>query len=191
MNFRYKLKNYLVYVSLVFLLFSCSNDDDNTNGLDFTAIDLVTGIDVAENSYSQGYRLGNPNNRMPKNFSSTSIYAVPNPASNNLFLELIQTDELITDVWFVKANAQMIFQEINFEEILNENTYTTSQISQVSINAINDLSTSNLLINLEGYEAGYYKVFINTNESLYWDNIYIDNDDLDITELFESWNQEF
>lgn len=191
MKYKYKFRKNFIYILIAgFAIISCS-EDDNASSVDPKAIDLVTGIVVAQDINSEGYGLGNPNIRMPKNLSSIYVYAYPNPTSNNLTVGLSQTTDNITDVWFVKANAQMIFQETDFEELLNENTYTTSEISQVSTHAINDLSVSNITLNLEGYEAGYYKVFIKTDESLYWDNVYIDNNGVDISELFESWDQEF
>ncbi len=182
--------NYKFHIILcVFLtIFSCSSDDgDDRKSVDETAIDLVTGIYPRSDSFSQSFRLGNPNVRMPLNISSVSIIAYPNPVVEFLTIQIFQTNDLITDVWLVKANANQIFQDTNFEDILDQNTYTESEISQASIQSYSDISNNNITLNLEGFETGYYRVFIKTNENLYWDNIYVDNNDLDITEFFDSW----
>ncbi|WP_439152408.1 hypothetical protein [Winogradskyella sp.] len=179
--------NIHVVILLLFTLLACSSDDNNNNGNNEIDIDLVTGIFARQDSFSAGFRLGNPNVRMPLSISSTSIVAFPNPVNNFLSIEISQTNEVITDVWLVSANANQIFQDTDFDEVYNENTYTINQISQVSIQSFNDLSNTNLMLNLESFETGYYRVFIKTDQSLFWDNIYVDNDGVNITEFFDSW----
>ncbi|MBO3116851.1 hypothetical protein J4050_08840 [Winogradskyella sp. DF17] len=183
MNFKHK---YLVilFVSAIFL--SCSDDDvDNTTNLE-TAIDLVTGINAKQDTNSI-FQLGNPNVRMPIGFTSLSIIAFPNPVNSALNISLSQTNEVITNVWLVRANAEKIFQDTDFDAIYTENTYTIDEVSQASIQEFNGFSNNEIILNLEGLDTGYYRVFIKTDDSLYWDNIYVDNDGVDITEFFDFW----
>ena len=183
------MKNKLKFYALLLctlIVFGCSNDDGNSSSNNTTAINLVTGVN-AKSDVNSIFRLGNPNVRMPIGLSSVAIIAYPNPVISALSIEISQTNEVMTDVWLVNANAQQIYQDIDFDEILNENTYTVNEISQASVQAFNDLSNTNITLNLDGFNTGYYRVFIKTNQSLYWDNIYIDNNGTDITEFFESW----
>ncbi|WP_299113477.1 hypothetical protein [uncultured Winogradskyella sp.] len=183
MNLKYKF--YIIIISFL-TVFACSNDDDGGSS-NKTAIDIVTGINARQDNLSAGFRLGNPNVRMPLNISSVSVIAFPNPVRDFLSIQISQTNEVITDIWLVDANANKIFQDTDFNAILNENTYTVNEISQASMQSYNDLSNTNINLNLEGFETGYYRVFIKTDQSLYWDNIYVDNDGADITEFFDSW----
>jgi len=172
----------------VLVVFSCSNDDDATiGGSNETAIDLVTGLIARPDAYSPGFRLGNPNIRMPASISSTTIIAFPNPIISAFSIQMAQTSEVINNIWLVKANANKIYQDTDFDEILSENTYTVSQIESVAETSFDGISSTNVTLDLGSFEAGYYRVFIKTDQSLYWDNIYINNDGVDITEFFDSW----
>ena len=53
--------------------------------------------------------------------------------------------------------------------------------------SFNDLELENITIDLQGFETGYYRFFIKTNQTLYWDNIYIDNNGADVSQLFDFW----
>lgn len=183
MNFKHK---YFVIFFVSAILLSCSDDDvDNTTNLE-TAIDLVTGIN-AKQDVTSVFQLGNPNVRMPIGFNSLSIIAFPNPVNSALNISLSQTNEVLTNVWLVRANAEKIFQDTDFDAIYNEDTYTINEVSQASIQEFNGFSNNEITLNLEGLDTGYYRVFIKTDDGLYWDNIYLDNDGLDITELFDFW----
>ena len=174
-------------ISVLFI--SCSSDDDaSSTQNDPTAINLVTGINARQDNLSSALKLGNPNVRMPLNISSTSIIAFPNPVVNFLSIEIFQTNEIITDVWLVRAEANKIFENTDFNEVFDANTYTVNQVSQASIQSFNDLSNTNILLNLEGLETGYFRVFIKTDQNLYWDNIYLDISGVDINELFDFWD---
>ena len=71
--------------------------------------------------------------------------------------------------------------------MLTNTTYSIEEVSEASLISFNNLSSNNITLNLEGYNTGYYRVFIKTDSNLYWDNIYIDNEGVDITEFFDSW----
>ncbi|NRB59013.1 MAG: hypothetical protein HRU50_03610 [Winogradskyella sp.] len=173
------------------LLFSCSSndsEDDNTN--DATSIDLLTGINAKQDDISGYYLLGNPNVRMPLNIASTSIIAFPNPSTGYLSVKLMMTNDVISDVWIVPGRVDKEqFQNVDFDDILTGITYTIDEISDIATESFNDLDNNELVFNLESLETGYYRVFIKTNQNLYWDNIYLDNGNgLDITEIFDYWD---
>lgn len=182
-----KLKiSYLFILLLTFFILSCSNDDDGGNNA--TDIYIVTGLVAKSSNFSEGFLLGNPNTRMPLNFTSTSIIAYPNPVINALSIELTQTEEVISDIYLIEAvSKKNSFQNVDFEELLTNTTYSIEEVSEASLISFNNLSSNNITLNLEGYNTGYYRVFIKTDSNLYWDNIYIDNEGVDITEFFDSW----
>ena len=94
----------------------------------------------------------------------------------------------MADIWLVPAKAQKVFQTTNFDNILNSELYTESEIDSNSELKFLNLNSNNIQLNLENQSAGYYKVFVKINENIYWENIYVPNDNFDIDDLINFWN---
>lgn len=170
-------------VLLSFIIFSCNNEDDIEDDkeqiTDKTEMMLVTGINLLPGSGPSPLRLGNPNIFIDK--SMLTIF--PNPVVKVLNME---SREVITDVWLIKATPEKIYQDVNFGTILNSSTYTETEVSTASLLKVNDNETKNVYLNLENLEKGYYRIFIRTNGILMWDNLlYLDNEK--IQEIVDYW----
>jgi hypothetical protein len=123
--------------------------------------------------------LGNPNV-----FNNNRFIATPNPPND--FMSVI-SQETISDVWLVPANAQKIYQQTEFSVILNSNLYSESVIDSSSQLKVNDSSSNHFILNLESLNPGYYRIFVKINGSMFWENIFIPDSGFQIEDVFDYW----
>ncbi|MFC0076648.1 hypothetical protein ACFFLS_06340 [Flavobacterium procerum] len=152
-----------LFILISLLAISCSNDDDSPK-TDKTSISLVTGVTFRDTADDTGLQLGNPNSLANQRFV---LY--PNPANEFTY---ILAEQNVTDVWFVSAKAEKIYQDFNFSTVLNSNLYSEQTIILRSALSLSGLSTSNPRLNTSTLAEGYYKVFIKSGGVIYWDNLY-------------------
>ncbi|WP_338376577.1 hypothetical protein [uncultured Flavobacterium sp.] len=175
------MKKLLLIILSIFTLNSCNKNDDNDE-IDATTIDLITGINFRQTFDDTPLSLGNPNNH------TNNIFVIyPNPSID--FLS-IASNENITKVWIMPGNPNKIHQQTDFSTIYSPNTYTESQIQTKSLLELNDLNSTNVLIDLNSLNTGYYRVFLKINDAIYWDNIYLEKngDENSINEIINFWN---
>ena len=171
----------ILLVIIVIVLNSCNKNDDNDE-IGASTIDLVTGINFRQTFDDTSLTLGNPNN-----YTNNIFVIYPNPAVD--FLS-IASNENITKVWIIPGNPNKIYQQTDFSTIYNPSTYTESQIQTKSLLELNDLNSTNVLVDLNSLNTGYYRIFLKINNALYWDNIYLekDGDEDSINEIINFWN---
>ncbi len=179
MNTRTHMKKMTIIFTLL-LLISCSDDDGNNISTSETDIELVTGINIRNSEFSAAIRLGNPNV-----FTNNQFIAYPNPPAGALSL---LASENISGVWITTANAEKIYQQTDFNSILNSDLYAESIIELNSEMEFTNLNSTNLVLNLENLTSGYYKVFVKINGNIYWDNIYVPENNFEIDDLINYWN---
>lgn len=162
------------------LFISCSDDDKIENSLTSqTNINLVTGLDIRQDEFSEAIRLGNPNTFIDQ----TLVY--PNPSVDFLSIQTFN-GAVISSVWIVNGQEEKIFQDLNFESVLNSDLYAIQEIENQATLQFLDNESSNLLVNLENLSDGYYRIFIEVNETIEWHNIY--KGAVDITNFINSWD---
>lgn len=154
-----------LFILISILAISCSNDKTDTQ-TDKTSINLITGINLRETSDNSEIQLqfGNPNV-----LTNNKFLIYPNPASESVY---ILANENVTDVWLVSANPEKIYQDVNFNNILNTNLYSEQSIISHSIFSLNKQSSKNFGLDISTLAKGYYKVFIKIGGIIYWDNLY-------------------
>ena len=168
----------IILVCLLILAFTCS-DDENESQSDSIALNLVTGLDIRADEFSSPIRLGNPNVLVEQ----TVVF--PNPAPSVLSIQTLSSD-LISDVWILKGNVERSFEDTDFEDLLTSNLYTEDELNNNSEDGYVNINSSNIIINLNEFEEGYYRVFIKVNEIIEWHNIYIGAPE--INSLIDFWN---
>lgn len=165
---------------LLLVVFSCQSDDDSSASTNETDLDLVTGLLIRDMQANALMNLGNPN------INTNLAIMYPNPAIDVLRIDVFGNSG-ITDVWFVKANAQKTHQDVDFDSLLSSDTYSESDIEDESEYYFSFNESGNAIINLENYPNGYYKVFVKINNQIEWNNIYVGND-MDIDDLMNFWD---
>ena len=166
-------------ILLSFTILACNKDEDNKPIPQETELGLITGVNLLPETGPSPIVLGNPNIFIDKNI--ISIY--PNPVVDILSMRSYYE---ITDVWIIPAEPNKIFQEVNFDNLLNSNTYQETKLKEKASFELNDNNATAAHINFENLEPGYYRVFVKTNNTIMWDNIlFIDNGELQ--DVFDYW----
>ncbi|GGZ76179.1 hypothetical protein [Algibacter mikhailovii] len=180
MNFKF-LKLTALIITLISIV-SCSSDNESSNSkirTDFD-IDIVSGINIRNSDLATPTQLGNPNI-----FTDERFIVYPNPTLGMLALK---SNFDISDIYIISAQATKSYQQTDFTSILTSESYNESVIASNAEIKITDLTATNLNINLNELSHGYYKVFVKINGKLYWDNIYFQDNNLDIDTLINYWN---
>ncbi len=170
----------VLFILLAISILACDKDDDGKPTISETKLDLITGINLLPESGPSPIRLGNPNIFIDKNI--VSVY--PNPVVDVL---TIHSYYEITDVWIIPASPEKIFQDTNFEMILNSNIYSEMELTEKASLEINNTNSTAAPINFENLDPGYYRVFIKTNNTIMWDNILF-IDDGQLGDVMDFWN---
>ncbi len=170
-----------LFILISILTISCSNDETNTQ-TDKTSINLITGINLRETSDDSELQLqfGNPNI-----LTNNKFLIYPNPAGESVY---ILANENVTDVWLVSANPEKIYQDVNFNNILNTNLYSEQSIISHSNFSLNKQFSKDFSMNISPLAKGYYKVFVKMGGIIYWDNLYKYENEGDNEEQFNIIN---
>lgn len=169
------MKKYFIILLLIIGI-SCSGDEEN---LDPTDINLVTGINIKEFQEALPTRLGNPNT-----FNQGQFIIYPNPVKNNLRIKSIEN---LTEIWVLPATASKSYKGTDFQQLLSSDLYSENTITAKSVLQFEDLVWSEIALDIESLNSGYYKVFVKINGNIYWDNIYVSNDNFEIKDLINYW----
>lgn len=156
------MKKYF-FILISILAISCNKDETDIQ-TDETSINLITGVNFRATPDDSGLQHGNPNTLVKSKFL---IY--PNPANESVY---ISSQENVTDVWFVPANPEKIYQDVNFSNILSNNLYSEQYINSQSDFSLSGQSTKSFSMNIASLTKGYYKVFVKIGGIIYWDNLY-------------------
>mgnify|MGYP001280564072 FL=1 len=166
-----------------FLLFySCSGNEDNLSLKSETDILLVTGIILRDNQGQYNGKLGNPNV-----FGSNNLSIAPNPVRDRLYISCLDSKCTLSDVWFVPAVAEKVYQLTDFNSLLNSSLYEESQIESNAELTFKNKDKRNMYLNIESLKAGYYKVFVKINGIVYWENIFVHRGGLKFEEMVDFW----
>jgi len=168
----------LITILTLILIASCGNDEDNSDLMSETDIELVTGINLRDSNGYALMQLGNPN------ILNDQIIISPNPPTG---IVSIKTSDKLTDIWIVPAKAEKIYKSTNFNIILNSELYSESEIESYSDLEFKNLDANNMTLDLRSLKSGYYKVFVKINGNIFWDNLFISKDNFDIANLIDYW----
>ncbi|WP_339835238.1 hypothetical protein [uncultured Flavobacterium sp.] len=171
----------ILFLSIVLIFNSC-NKDDADNKISNTSIDLVTGLTLRQTIDDTFLTLGNPN------IYTNNIFIIY-PNSSTGFLSIASNDS-ISDVWVIPGNPVKIHKQTDFSAVLNSSLYSESQIQDKSQLELNDINSLNIILDINSLNSGYYKVFVKINNTIYWDNIYLEKngDENSFNEIINYWN---
>jgi hypothetical protein len=149
---------------LILLLSKCNGSDSDP--INETELNLITGLNLIDNSGQSAGKFGNPN------VFTNGVVVYPIPAFQSINI-LSRSNENINAVWIIPANAEKIYQQTDFNSLLNNETYNENQIKPIAETEFLELNTSSISLNLKNLKPGYYRIFMKIKNSLYWENIYI------------------
>ncbi len=170
----------ILLILIITSFINCNNNEDLNNSKTETDINLVTGINLINNFGIKTGELGNPNELNNNNF-----VFYPNPTVDVLDLKSLES---ISKVWITSANSNKEYQHTDFNSILNSNLYSENEIESVSKLKFTELNKSGIKIDLGSLEDGYYRVFVEINGIIYWENIFIGTNNNELGDLLNYWN---
>lgn len=174
------MNNFLLLTTLLILLFtSCKKEVNNHNSLPITTntnhnsvsstnISIITGLAITEENGMQIGIVGNPNTKMPN-----TIHAFP---SIPFGFFTIMNQDTINQIWIIPADPRTEFGGVDYLEILLNQEYSLGKLDSLSVIYSDLQQFSNTGVNVENLPNGFYRIFFQTPNDLYWDNIYINHD---------------
>ena len=172
------MKRLTLILCILTVLYSCKKDStpDETSSpvpneevteITADAINIVTGIQFQYTDGSSLFAVGNPN------VKNDSIFMFPIPAKNTL---QVRSSTKIDKVWILPAEkVSEQFQTKDFVYMLKGMDYDMDNSDATLVFSANN-TVSNVTLDLNQYESGYYRIFIRLKPDgmVHWDNIYID-----------------
>ncbi|MEL6656641.1 MAG: hypothetical protein AAFP77_03085 [Bacteroidota bacterium] len=164
------MKHLSFLLCLVLCLAACKDDDTVEPGTTELSLDIVTGLQARDINGAPIGQLGNPNT-LP---GEVDIF--PNPALGSANIQYFGGASLqVVQYWIFPADQNTDFANVNFSTLLNNDTYSADEISDLNVTQTNLVNLSAFAITLDDFSAGYYRIFyLMSDETLLWDNIYVD-----------------
>lgn len=175
MIFNSHMKSSLTYfVSLaIFLgLLAVSCEPKSTSDINKYKTPVCQGFNVTdENGNFTGVTIGTPNIKTDDETSDVSFVAFPNPSNSLLNISInpaLNTQKVTVWILWAKSDPTYLEDEFIFDEPPAE------QIENPVFTYESDTSISEmLLINTMDLQEGFYKMYVQFDNVLLWDNILI------------------
>jgi hypothetical protein len=181
MKYLIKHKFYTTIFLVIFFCFiSCSKEKDaiinssvgtgtsiSTNTISKElSLSIVTGLSLHDDVGAPMGVLGNPNIKLPNN-----IQPYPNTPGQAI---AIYSADTINKVWILPASADQQFSQVEYNTLYQTFNYTVVDIEKLDLIYLEPNTSGSFQLDLSSLNSGYYRLFFKTiNDSLYWDNIYI------------------
>lgn len=158
---------------LLLVLFFATCDDDEMPVDPYTQelrIDLVTGLQVRDVNAVPLAIYGNPNT-FP---GQVDFY--PNPAIGQANIQYYGGAGLqVRQYWIFPAEKNTDYAAIDYNILLNNSTYSPDDVAARNVVATDLVNLPAFALNLDNLAPGYYRIFyLMSDNTLYWDNIYVD-----------------
>jgi hypothetical protein len=85
----------------------------------------------------------------------------------------LQAQAPISAVWIVPAQAEKIYQSVDFSTVLSATTYSEATLTSHATLSLSEQSNNTVTMNIASLSEGYYRVFVKIGGELYWDNLYV------------------
>lgn len=179
---------YLFFVLTIALFgYNCGDNEDPepANENPELAINLVTGINMTDETGAPISSVGNPN-VFPRNLN-----LFPKPCKDVIS---VFDQSNIKNIWITKGNKNQNFEDVEFDRLLANTDYSFDSIISVTelIFELETQSVNQVNLNLENLPTGYYRVFVELESgNLSYDNIYVDKETPQgeiIDKLVSDWN---
>ena len=165
------MKHLFLLLTFALLFATCQDDemvvDPYTQEL---ALEIVTGLQTRDFNAAPVGSLGNPNT------FSGEVDIYPVPAINTANIQYFGGANLqVRQYWIFAASATTDYADINFQQELSNDTYSADEVSDLNIIQTNTVNQSAFAIDVSDFSPGYYRIFyLISDETLLWDNLYVD-----------------
>ena len=171
------MKNIPIIFALC-LLFSCSKKDD----LAVPSLQTVTisGYQVRDELGNIAGDVGFPDIRIGNvtNYYSTEndffFISFPNPSTSHVLVSVQSKSHAIAKLWMVKASLSTSAQTEQSVQMLGANQFVSGGNTVFEIDSLPVFSSHSLFsLNYENVPNGYYRLYLQMDNILLWDNIVV------------------
>jgi hypothetical protein len=175
---------------LLVLLFAACEDDETMTPDPYEAelqLEIVTGINVRDTNGSPIGSYGNPN------VFSGEVDFYPNPAIGQANVIYFGGSGLsVKQYWIFSATKNTEYADIDYNILLNNATYSPDEVAALTVVQTNTVNLSNFALNVDNFTPGYYRIFyLMSDNTLLWDNIYVDPTATDLNQLTSERSDDF
>ncbi len=164
------MKKLIFLLSLTLCFAACKDDDTLDPFTADLALDIDTGLQTRDINGAPIGQLGNPNTL------AGEVDIFTNTAIRSANIQYFGSANLqIQQYWIFPAEPRTDYADINFSTLLSNDTYSADEVSDLNVTQTNLVNLSAIAVTLDDFTPGYYRIFyLMSDETLLWDNLYID-----------------
>lgn len=165
------MKNLFPLFIFVLLFAACVDDEVVVDPYDAELqLEIVTGIQARDSNGAPLGIYGNPNT------FSGEVDIYPNPMIGQANIQFFGGSGLeVKQYWIFAADKNTEYADINYGTLLDNATYSPDEVSDLPITQTNTVNQGAFAIIVDNFTSGYYRIFyLMSDNSLFWDNIYVD-----------------
>lgn len=150
---------------------ACGDDDISVDPYDAELnIEIVTGLQARDANAAPIGAFGNPNT------FSGELDIYPNPSTSTVNVQYFGGSNLqVKQYWIFAAAQNTDYTGINYLSLLDNETYSADEVSDLNTVQTNTVNQSAFALDVSSFTPGYYRIFyLMSDETLFWDNIYVD-----------------
>lgn len=167
---------------------SCGDDEVVIDPYDAELqLEIVTGLQARDSNGAPVGSYGNPNT------FSGEIDIYPNPMIDQANIQYFGGAGLeVKQYWIFAADKDAGYADINYSVLLDNATYSPDEVSNLTITQTNTVNQGAFAINVDSFSPGYYRIFyLMSDNTLFWDNIYVDPTASNLTVLASEVSDDF
>ena len=170
------------------LLVACGDDDITRDPYaEELNLEIVTGLQCRDANGAPVSTLGNPNVR------SGEVDIFPNPSNGDVLVQYFGGASLqVRQYWVFAAEQNTDYAAIDYQAVLTGSTYSADEVSDLNSVQTNIVNQSAFALDLSNLMPGYYRIFyLMGDETLLWDNLYVDPSATDFFSLLSTVNEDW
>jgi len=154
---------------IVALFISCENNDEVPIDPETFRIDMVTGLNIRNESGDIVETWGNPNV-----YGYLQMKIGPIPARETIRIE--SSLYVIDNIYIVRASHTREFSDVDYNQAFINNPVQIEEVQTASTRTFSDLDVNEITIDVSELPQGYYRVFVEANGGyqILSENIYLD-----------------
>ena len=184
------MKKLFLLLFPVFTFFACGDDDCCLSPDPYTEelrINVVTGLQARDVNAAPIGVYGNPNT------FAGEVDVYPNPTINQVNVQYFGGAGLaVKQYWIFPADKTTDYADVDYAALLGNATYAPDDVFALDNVFTDEVNAGAFFLNLDMLTAGYYRIFyLMSDETLLWDNLYVDPAANDLSALVSLVSEDF
>jgi hypothetical protein len=164
------MKKYLFITVGTLLIIACSKESSDFQLSNFE-IPVITGFQVRDHTGSTVQIIGNPNIKLKNESNRYSFISYPNPIKSYCYISIKSPADTYKKVWLVRADYML-----NNEPVIETLGMKTLYVGGVPLfKGVIGPQSEAIILDLSSFKNGYYRIYLETDGILLYDNLVINN----------------